>query len=431
MKIQTRRNELTWIIIGQVLAFVGGFFAIKILTNVMGAEGYGQLALGVTIAGLCNLFVYGPLGQTVSRYYSVCRERGNLETYFYTLKKTHLVSVVALSICVLFVVIFAWLIGLENKWAQLIVAAVFFGIVSGISSSFQYLQSAVRQRKIVAIHQAAEAWLRPGLGILALIWLSNSASVAFLGFFIGTLVITLSQFFFAMRTTQIRSYWSGDISSDDVRKKTQQEFSIYYRTLSGLAIFSVFSVYADRWILQGMLDQNSVGIYVAIFQIASAPIVFLFNFTTRYVEPIIFERVGASGSDARVKSSDRFLYKVIAIFFVLLVPIIGISFLFGEPLVLMLTSAEFGYHSDMLWVFTLGLTMYYVAQLLTIKGASLNRPNIYVLPKLLQAIMLLVAGIIFTPQFGVMGMAEAVLLTSGVYLALVIIANQKLPVQCI
>jgi len=55
------RHEMIWVVVGQILAFLGAFAGVKILTNVMQPEGYGLLALGMTIAGLLNMFIYGPI----------------------------------------------------------------------------------------------------------------------------------------------------------------------------------------------------------------------------------------------------------------------------------------------------------------------------------------------------------------------------------
>jgi O-antigen/teichoic acid export membrane protein len=62
------RREMGWILCGQFLGFVGGFIGIKVLTNMMGPDGYGQLALGLTIAGLFNTYAYGPVANVVAGF---------------------------------------------------------------------------------------------------------------------------------------------------------------------------------------------------------------------------------------------------------------------------------------------------------------------------------------------------------------------------
>src|SRR5436309_11128530 len=95
------REELFWIVLGQVLMLAGGMVGIKLLTNVMGPEKYGQLALGITIAGLLNLFVYGPISSTALRFCSIYRNMGQLPIYYYVLKKAHSICALLLGILLL------------------------------------------------------------------------------------------------------------------------------------------------------------------------------------------------------------------------------------------------------------------------------------------------------------------------------------------
>ncbi|HEX9078711.1 MAG TPA: hypothetical protein VF795_03915, partial [Desulfuromonadaceae bacterium] len=85
-RIVKLRHEMAWIVAGQFFGFVGGFAGIKALTNIMGPKGYGELALGLTIAGLFNMYVYGPIANVVARFFAVYRERGRLGVYFAVLK---------------------------------------------------------------------------------------------------------------------------------------------------------------------------------------------------------------------------------------------------------------------------------------------------------------------------------------------------------
>ena len=83
------RRELIWVAAGQVLTLSIGVLSINILTNIMGAAQYGQLMLGISIAALISLFIYGPLGQAAIRFYSVCRRRGDLGNYICAFRRIH------------------------------------------------------------------------------------------------------------------------------------------------------------------------------------------------------------------------------------------------------------------------------------------------------------------------------------------------------
>ena len=94
------RKELFWVLLGQGLAFTGGFIGIKILTNVMGPQGYGQLTLGMTIAGVINMFLFGPIAMVIIRFFSIYREKNELSVYFYLLKKAHMLCIAGLILLV-------------------------------------------------------------------------------------------------------------------------------------------------------------------------------------------------------------------------------------------------------------------------------------------------------------------------------------------
>lgn len=424
-RVARKRTELAWVIAGQVLTFLGGFAGIKLLTNTMGSEGYGRLALGMTIAGLLNMFIYGPIGQVVSRYFSVYRERGGLDIYFFVLKKAHIVAGALLILCTVVagVLVRRWF-GMD--WALLVVAALLFGIVGGVNSSFLALQSAIRQRKIVALHQAADTWARPVLAILGLWVLGNSAPSAFVGFIAGTLLITLSQGVFALRSPQIREHWHVKHEKAIQWQPASREYFSYASPFMLFAGFAAISMYADRWVLQGLFGESEVGIYTALYQIGNAPVTFLIGLISQFVVPIIFERAGAMTKIAQSEGSSKLLYQVVIVSAILLVPIVAAAYFFGEPLVRILTSAAFSKSSEALWVIVCGIALFNIGQLLVIRGLNHSRPEIYLSAKILQASSFVLLAYLLAKEFRLMGVAIALCVSSFLYLSSVVIANRRL-----
>jgi O-antigen/teichoic acid export membrane protein len=412
---------------GQVLTFLGGFASIKILTSSLGPRGYGELALGLTIAGSLNMFVYGPIGQVVLRFFSVYQERKTLTIYFYLLKRIHLVSILVL----LFVTaVSGALVYLKTgrEWALLVIMASLFGIVSGVNGSLSSLQSAIRQRKIVALHQGIDAWLRPALAFVAIYLFRNSGYFALLGFLIGTLVITFSQYWYTLKNKNIRTHWAGDVQSQAIQKKSRREFMAYVSPFFFFSGFAAISMYADRWVLQGLFGENEVGIYTALYQIGNAPITFLFGLISQLVVPIIFERAGAMTKTVQAESSGKLLNQVVLLSIFLLVPIVMVSYYFGEPLVRILTNAAFSKYSEVLWMMVVGISLFNIGQLLVIKGLKFNRPEIYLFPKAVQAFSFLLLAYLLAKEFGLIGVVIALCGSSFLYLGMVTIVNRRLEI---
>jgi O-antigen/teichoic acid export membrane protein len=123
---------MAWVVFGQILAFAGSFVGVKVLINVMGPQTYGQLALGLTVAGVLNLFIYGPIANVIARYFIIYREKNQLDAFFGVLKAAHkIMAAIVLISCLCAGVLIYCLIGYE--WAMIVVISSLFGLTSGIA----------------------------------------------------------------------------------------------------------------------------------------------------------------------------------------------------------------------------------------------------------------------------------------------------------
>ncbi len=420
-RVMQLRREMAWILVGQAIGFVGGFIGIKVLTNILGPAGYGQLALGLTIAGFFNLFIYGPIANVVSRFYSVCRERGTLSAYFAVLKKSHKVLAAALVALSLAAGAIGWILA-GREWGLLIGISALFGVVSGINASYVALQSAIRDRKVVALHQGADVWIRIGLSILFLYLFHKSGYTALIGYLAGTLLVTISQNIFARRKSEIAGQWSESAFS-------RESFTEFYRYAVPFVLWSgiaYVTIYGDRWILQALFGEKEVGIYSALYQIASSPINILFAMINQLVTPIIFERAGALTSLEQFQRSSYLLRQTVLIMTMIYAVLIVLTYLFSNVLVTLLTSRDFVAYHNILWIIALSLSIFNLGQLLTTKGLYCNKPRIYLLPKMIQTLSFVLCAFLLGNRYGIPGVAGGLCISSLVHLFLVILANSRL-----
>jgi len=193
--------------------------------------------------------------------------------------------------------------------------------------------------------------------------------------------------------------------------------------------FAAISMYSDRWVLQGLFGESEVGIYAALYQIGNAPVTFLIGLISQFVVPIIFERAGAMTKKTQADNSSKLLHQVVIVSVILLVPIVVIAYFFSEPVVRILTNTTFSEHSEVLWVLVAGIALFNVGQLLIIKGLNHNRPEVYLLPKALQACSFVILAYFLAMQFHLMGVAIALCVSSLFYLFAVAMANKRLSLQ--
>ncbi len=418
------RSELAWVVLGHGLAFLGSFAGVKILTQLMAPEGYGQLALGMTLAGTVNLVLYGPLAQVVWRFYAVYRQRGELNLYWSLLRKAHLAC--AVGLLVVAAAAGGIVLALVNaEWAWLCAVALLFGIVSGFYGSLVSLQSALRHRKVVALHQAGETWLRITLAVVALHFFRDSGYFALLGYLLGTLLISLSQAAFTWKAPEVRDTWHGPEREASLVRFRARELAAYAAPFILWSGFAAASAYTDRWVLQGLFGSREVGIYFGLYQIANAPVSLLAAMIGQLTVPIIFERAGAQALPGQAEASRRLLHWTLSLFSLALLLVILASGLLSQPLVLLLTSPVYAERHGLLWVLVLGLAIFQVAQLLVTQGLCHNQPAIYLIPKVLHGVASFGFALVLGHRFGVRGVAWGLVLASLTYLLLVLRANKK------
>ncbi len=418
--------EAAWVTGGQLLAFLGGFATIKILTGELGPGAYGQLALGISAAGAVHMFIYGPIEQISLRFVSVYRERGQLPELFSALRRLHLhaAAIVGTAIIAITATLYA-LAG--TTWSMLILLALLLGVGGGVSTTLASLLSALRQRASVAFFQASDVWLRLLLAIAGLAWLGTSANAALTGFCLATATTAIVQLAWVMRNPLVSPHLHGQsASAAGASGSTMRELVAYGKPYLAFAAFAWFSTYCDRWLILSYLDERSVGIYAALLQIANAPIAIFLGVTNQFLVPLIFDRAGAATTQSQIRSSAQLLNAATAAYVLGLTVIVCTAALLAEPLVRLLTSAEFSRHADLLWVICLGLSLSSTAQLLVIKGLSHGRPQQYVFPKFVQLVLLIASMFVLVQPLALMGIAISLCISGAGYLAMVAWVNSRL-----
>ncbi|MDX1915696.1 MAG: oligosaccharide flippase family protein [Methylophilus sp.] len=421
-KLTSIKGELAWVLAGQGFALFGSLVGVKLLTNVMSQAAYGQLALGISIAGLMNMFLFGPLGQIILRYYSVSGERGEHAAYSMLLRELHgqLVLVVAVIGCVV-VMIMQLTIGIE--WAYLTAIAIFFGVVSGLLGSLQALFSAARERKLAALSQSADVWLRFLLAFLLVFMVNRNGFWALAGYSLGSLLVLLFQLRYMH---DIMPYIkNGKSVGAEAFTRYRSEFWRYGTPFVAFAGFAVISQYADRWLLQGLAGAEQVGIYAVLYQIASAPITLLSGVVNQLVIPVVFTRAGALTHKSQIEHSRHLLKVVQLIMAVAFGVAVLIAAFWGKPLIVWITNESYGLHADILWLLVFGLAMFHLAQFMAAEGLSRNNSKLYFLPKLAQCLTLVIAGVFLTVTYGIWGMAVAFVISSFIHLFLITLLNAQ------
>jgi|GEM_PF-1477239 len=415
---QGTRTEFLWIVGGQCLVLLLGMLTLKLLTYLLGPEEYGRFALGLTIAGTLNLFVYGPLGHAVTRYFHVCNSPGDFEELEHLSKR--LLQGIALGVLILGAAA-AFRDGSNHVWGLLILAALSYGVASGTLSVWLAELNTRRERRQYSILQSADALLRL-IGAAALVMLIGIlGSAAMSGFLLGAVASLLLTRWIARRRTAAPAE-PRNLSGRDTLSR---DFVAYAGSISLFAVPAIFSNYGDRWIIQQMLSDAHVGIYVALAQIANAPANLILAIFSQTINPILFQLAGDASDSASIQASRRILYRALLHLVGLLTLMTVVSYILGEWIVVTLTSAEFVPYARLLWVLVLSAAIFQIGQALAAEAFLYNRPFQLFFPKMLHAVFFLGISLWLVQSRQLEGVAIAAVIAAVIYLPLVLLANNR------
>jgi O-antigen/teichoic acid export membrane protein len=408
-------SELGWVISGQLVALLGNFASVKFLTVALGPSAYGELALGVTVASILNMFIYGPISQSILRFLPVAIEEKSLPTYIHLIKKVNIILSAFLAMAAIIMgSAVAYVVG--GNWANLATLGVLFGIANGINSAFRSFQTAVRARKSAAIFQSLDVWLRLGFALAAAALINATGSWALAGYLAGGIIICVGQFVLAKQSAQLMGHWSAIPVSRPLHAEAKQRVLAYSAPFVIWAVFSTFSLFTDRWVLQALFGEREVGIYVALSQIASLPGVLLTGIITQYAVPLMFASAGSLKQRTGIDNSLKILMSIIFVIVITTIPTVAFAYCFGQNIVDLLASSEFSGRAQLLWVLVAANLIFQIGQTAALVGQILRRPDRFLPTFMVNAGATLILSVIFGKLYGVTGVAAAALISNSMYL---------------
>lgn len=293
-------KEGSWIVAGQIATVLGALVLVRVLTEHLDPAEYGQLALGLTVAGLVNQVVLGGISAGISRFYSIAAEKQDLHDYLRDSRR--LLGYATLAVVAIGLVLMSGLLWLGySNWMGLAAAALVFSVFSGFNSTLSGIQNAARQRAIVAFHGGLEAWLKILLAVGVMFWLGTSSTSVVIAYSCSSLLVTVSQLYF-LRRTILPQQTEGTRDARFLR-----QMWAYSWPFSVWGVFSWAQQASSRWAIELFGTTHDVGLFQVLSQVGFVPIQIITSLTLQLIAPILFSRSGDATSSERNKNVKRFV----------------------------------------------------------------------------------------------------------------------------
>lgn len=406
-------REGFWILGGQILTVVGALVSIRILTELLTPQAYGELALGMTFALLANQLVFGPFSQGAARFYSPAIAAQDLGGYLDAIYLFGLQLVLAVALLSALLGLLLFLAGWQT-WSHLIFASSAFAIASGLNATLSGIQNAARQRAIVAIHQGLEMWFRVLFASVLLICFWVSSSLALWGFTIAMVVILLSQWRYFH---PIRRLGASQKSLDSGGRDWRAEIWRYSWPFGSWGIFSWAQRASDRWALAFFAGLDEVGLYAVVYQLGYYPVTIATDMGARLIAPIFFDKAGDGTDQERAQQVRTVSYRIFAIVLTLTFFATAVTHLI-EPYVLDIFLADaFSSIEGVLPVIVFSGGLYAGAQILTLILMTEMKTRRMVRGRIVIALVALALNFFAAYHFGIIGIVWAGVLASSFHIA--------------
>lgn len=417
-----RVTEFCLVVVGQGLTAIGGLLGIKILTTYLGPAGYGRFYLGLTIASVMVLVLYGPIGQTVARFYISARENGSAADVLRWTSRKFTRSVLFSFAALVVLAPVAWTLD-QLDWYVLIALSVVVGWCFGASTIFAAFLNATRRRGRFVFQQATEATLKPTISLLFVSQFATSWLGALLAFALAFL-LPLIAIWVSLRGARIPEISLRSRHSTARDAELHDNMSQYLVPLLWLGAVALFGLHGDKAILQFTAGSAAVGVYAAMYQIANSPVAHMIAALNSFSIPFLFGHDGRSSARGATLESSVGAYRWLVLLTVLmLIAACACFYIWGEWLLEILSTPEFAVHHQSLWLLGIGLACFHLAQQLHFRGFIARNPRVYVVPKLVHSVAFLLLALPLGYSSGVPGICIAFVLASLTYLVIVIFRN--------
>jgi O-antigen/teichoic acid export membrane protein len=418
-------KEGAWVVSGQIATVFGTLLTVRLLTEYLTPIEYGRLALALTFASFVGQFT-AVINQGISRYYSIAKEANKLHEYYPSVANLTYKASFVTFILTLLSSILLYLFGF-NEWQKVVYLVGAVSLITGFSGAINSIQSAARNRLVVAFMSIVDAWSKCAFAFLSIIMFGACGESVLFGYILSALLVLMLSFY---SFNKINKGASNDFKTT-VSSKWQKniwEFSWPYATW---AIFTWIQISSDRWALERFASPYDLGLYVASFQIGYTPITVVSGLIMSLLGPIVYQKSGNLLDRSKNESMRIIVYNTIILNLSITLMLFIITALYHREIFFLTVSLPFREYSGMMPWFILGAGLFNAGQALTLKIASELQTRKLISIKIVTAILGFCFNIIGAWIFGIQGVIASLVLISIIYFIWIFIISDIFNVNAV
>ncbi len=416
-------SEMGWVFLGQALALILGFAILKILSK-MGASDFGIYSLIITVIAFFGLIFYGPIQQGFLRFYYDYAEKNKSAIFIKLIYKILLISAGALFILSILSLIITNIFELKEYSLLFFLAGVYV-FTFKINEFFNSALNLIRKRKVNSLLQGSEKII----SIALLFFLLINKYLTLVN--VLTILISVTFIFSIVKYLFFNRYIPEENTLDNISiKKSQSEIRakvfkyIFPFLLWGLAGW--LQQNGEKWIIANYLSTADVGIYAIMIALANALVLAPYNVINEFAMPIIYQQFSDLNNKQKVLTGRWYIRINMLLIFLISIGSTAVTYIWGKELIIIISNSSYAVYWKLLPLICLGLGLFLTGQAQTLLGLALNKPDKYIIPKIVIGIVSVALNIILINKFGLSGIAYTIIIIGLAYVIYIAFVNKNI-----
>jgi O-antigen/teichoic acid export membrane protein len=326
------RGEARWVIGHKLIEFVLVFVGLKLYTNLMTREAFGEFNLALAAVGLLGDALVSPVTHAYYRYLPQAEAQGAARSASVSFLRLYAAVTIGLALIVgalteplsrwlgigLLTALGTGLMLLTNRWRAL-----------GVEISEMR-----RERRAAMTQNLGFVLAQTGLVGLALWWWQGTVFAALAAYSTAAAVFAIGGTLPIMRQMLARP-------SAIVEHRLGQMVVGFGIPYGLLLVCQWVQTFAERYILGVRMDFDSVGAYVAAYQVCGVPFMLFSSILNWLGVPIAYERARDVDDPRQLWSADKVLLACVGVYLTLGLAMLPLYAMFGGRITELLTSSEY------------------------------------------------------------------------------------------
>lgn len=403
-------GEGVWVALGQLASVTAGLIGMRLLTEFLAPEIYGQVALLLGWAMLVRMMGCSPLISSAFRFYPEFAQRNEV-SHLRQLIGGILWSAGVISFGVIVVVGGIYAMAASRPWLPFVVLALMFSLEM-LQMYEQNLLRAARRQRAHAIWNATVVWGKPLIAIAMIVLLGANASAVLFGYCLAIAVpFLVLRYMTQVLTPREQPEEEKPLPAEEAARY-KQELWTYVLPLLPLGLVGWVHSLSDRYVIGGALGTEQAGLYVAVYGLGQRPYMMVEGLLQGTLMPAYNQALAAHD-----QVQERRLFRMWLGALVAVVAVGTVCFFFlNEFVVWLLLARSYASGAPLLPWLACGFAMLSIAHVFEWRLYSLKHTKFVLLGQSIAALASLAVMIPMVMFFGLWGAAVACPIYYAIYL---------------